>query len=152
MFADAYSARLFHVGRLDRDTSGLLLLTNDGQLANRLTHPSWEIEKVYLATVKGVFRGQQARELKDGVKLEDGLARADRVSIRGTDGTNTLVELTLHSGKNRVVRRMCQAVGTPVLDLARLSFGPIQLGKLKSGRSRRLKKGELSQLMAAVGM
>lgn len=151
-YAEQYSLRLYHVGRLDRDTSGLILLTNNGELAHRLTHPSWEVEKVYLATVKGRFTGKHARALKDGVQLEDGLAQVDQVSIKAQEGGKTLVQLTLHSGKNRVVRRMLEAVGTPVIDLSRLSFGPISLGKLQSGQTRPLKKTEIAKLMEAVGL
>ena len=112
-FLTDYRERLFHVGRLDVDTSGLLLLTNDGELANRLTHPSWEVPKTYLATVKGKFTGKTAQELRSGIMLEDGFAQADRVSIKGTHGGLTLVEIELHLGRNRIVRRMLVEVGAP---------------------------------------
>lgn len=151
-FLNDYPERLFHVGRLDVDTSGLLLLTNDGELANRLTHPSWEVPKTYLATVKGKFTGKTAQQLREGIMLEDGFARADRVSIKGTHGGLTLVEIELHLGRNRIVRRMLEAVGAPVMELSRIAHGTIKLGTLPLGATRRLSKPELSVLMKSVDL
>ncbi len=151
-FLNDYPERLFHVGRLDVDTSGLLLLTNDGELANRLTHPSWEVPKTYLATVKGKFTGKTAQQLREGIMLEDGFARADRVSIKGTHGGLTLVEIELHLGRNRIVRRMLEAVGAPVMELSRIAHGTVKLGTLPLGATRRLSKPELSVLMESVDL
>ena len=151
-FLTDYRERLFHVGRLDVDTSGLLLLTNDGELANRLTHPSWEVPKTYLATVKGKFTGKTAQELRSGIMLEDGFAQADRVSIKGTHGGLTLVEIELHLGRNRIVRRMLEEVGSPVMELSRIAHGTVKLGTLPLGATRRLSKPELSVLMQSVGL
>lgn len=151
-FLNDYPERLFHVGRLDVDTSGLLLLTNDGELANRLTHPSWEVPKTYLATVKGKFTGKTAQQLREGIVLEDGFARADRVSIKGTHGGLTLVEIELHLGRNRIVRRMMEAVGAPVMELSRIAHGTVKLGTLPLGATRRLSKPELSVLMKSVDL
>ncbi|WP_375711836.1 pseudouridine synthase [Varibaculum massiliense] len=151
-FLTDYRERLFHVGRLDVDTSGLLLLTNDGELANRLTHPSWEVPKTYLATVKGKFTGKTAQQLRSGIMLEDGFAQADRVSIRGNHGGLTLVEIELHLGRNRIVRRMFEEVGAPVMELSRIAHGTVKLGTLPLGATRRLSKPELSVLMKSVDL
>lgn len=151
-FLTDYPERLFHVGRLDVDTSGLLLLTNDGELANRLTHPSWEVPKTYLATVKGKFTGKTAQQLRDGIMLEDGFAQADRVSIKGNHGGLTLVEIQLHLGRNRIVRRMFAEVGAPVMELSRIAHGTVKLGTLPLGATRRLSKPELSVLMKSVDL
>lgn len=151
-FADSYGQRLYHVGRLDRDTTGLILLTNDGELAHRLMHPSWEVEKTYLATVKGRFTRGKAKQLLWGVELEDGPAQADRVSIKSEMDTQTLVEITLHSGRNRIVRRMFAHLGHPVIKLARIRFGNIYLEGLATGKSRKLSDKELAELMKIVGL
>lgn len=151
-FLNDYPERLFHVGRLDVDTSGLLLLTNDGELANRLTHPSWEVPKTYLATVKGKFTGKTAQQLRDGIMLEDGFAQADRVSIKGNHGGLTLVEIELHLGRNRIVRRMFAEVGASVMELSRIAHGTVKLGTLPLGATRRLSKPELSVLMKSVDL
>ncbi|MDQ4489827.1 pseudouridine synthase [Sinomonas sp. ASV486] len=144
--------RLFHVGRLDTNTEGLLLLTNDGELANRLTHPSYEIPKTYVVQVRGPMPQGIGAQLRHGVELEDGIARVD--SFRLVDSTPgfVLVEVVLHSGKNRIVRRMFDAVGFPVQRLVRAKIGPIGLGDQKQGTVRRLGKQEIGHLMAAVGL
>lgn len=144
--------RLFHVGRLDTNTEGLLLLTNDGELANRLTHPSYEVPKTYVVQVRGPMPQGVGAELRRGVELEDGLAKVD--SFRLVDSTPgfVLVEVVLHSGKNRIVRRMFDAVGFPVQRLVRAKIGPIGLGDQKQGTVRRLGKQEIGHLMAAVGL
>jgi 23S rRNA pseudouridine2605 synthase len=141
----ARGLRLYPVGRLDADSSGLILLTNDGELANRLTHPRYEVPKTYLARVAGGRVGDGAlRALREGVELEDGLtapARARRVR-------SDEIELTIHEGRNRQVRRMCEAVGHPVLTLARIGFGALRLGELAPGAHRRLSEGEVGRLLA----
>lgn len=147
-----YGRRLYHVGRLDTNTSGLLLLSNDGELAHRLMHPSWKIPKTYVALVKGNLKGDSVKKLKDGIDLEDGMARADRISIKAKQGQRTLVEIELHEGRNRIVRRMFAQIGHPVLELTRIRLGKITLGVLKPGQSRELSPGELAELMASVGL
>lgn len=141
--------RVFNVGRLDAETTGLLLMTNDGEMANQLAHPSYEVEKLYVAKVRGQITRVEMQQLKDGVKLEDGLAKADSARVLDQSEQTSLVELTLHSGKNRVVRRMLEAVGFPVLDLTRKSFGPLRLGNIKPGQFRELNKMEIGLLMQA---
>ena len=137
--------RLYPVGRLDADSSGLILLTNDGALANRLTHPSFEVPKTYRATLAGGAIGQAALSaLRAGVELEDGRtapARVDRVGARE-------IEITIHEGRNRQVRRMCAAVGHPVTALRRTGFGPLRLGRLAAGGHRRLTRAEVQRLRA----
>lgn len=147
-----YNTRLFHVGRLDTPTQGLILLTNDGELAQRLAHPSWEVPKTYLATVNGRVPRGIVKKLKQGVELEDGLAKADAVSIREIAPMASIIEITLHDGRNRIVRRMMEAAGHPVIELVRTKVGPIRLGDLRPGRSRVITGAELSALMRAVGM
>ncbi len=147
-----YPERLYHVGRLDIDTSGLLLLTNDGELANRLTHPSYEIEKTYVARVHGEVKPYVRRELLRGVRLEDGIAKADSFSVKDTLGDISAVEISLHEGRNRIVRRMMDAVGFPVRELIRIGFGPIRLGRLKPGTLRRIKGKELQALYDSVNL
>jgi len=147
-FTADYEERLFNVGRLDADTSGLLILTNDGELAQVLAHPSFGVEKTYIATVRGVVAPATLRKLRDGIQLEDGPIRADRARLVGEASKGrSIVEITLHSGRNRIVRRMLDAVGHPVLELVRRQFGPLHLGTLPSGRSRDLSKLELGQLL-----
>jgi len=141
----ARGLRLYPVGRLDADSSGLILLTNDGELANRLTHPSFEVPKTYRARVAAGPVGERAlRSLRQGVRLEDGLTAPARVRrVRGD-----LLELTIHEGRNRQVRRMCEAVGHRVLELQRVRFGPLALGDLGPGAHRRLGEAELARLRA----
>jgi 23S rRNA pseudouridine2605 synthase/16S rRNA pseudouridine516 synthase len=147
-FVADYEERLFNVGRLDADTSGLLLLTNDGDLAQVLAHPSFGVEKTYLATVAGAVTPATLRRLRDGVELDDGPIRADKARVVGEPSRGrSLVEITLHSGRNRIVRRMLDAVGHPVQQLVRRQFGPLHLGTLASGRTRDLGKLELGQLL-----
>jgi 23S rRNA pseudouridine2605 synthase len=144
LVADA--RRLYPVGRLDADSSGLILLTNDGELANRLTHPRYEVPKTYRATLAGPALTERAlRALRDGVELEDGMTAPARVRRL----TPHQLELTLHEGRNRQVRRMCEAIGRPVRELVRVRFGPLELGELRPGRARRLTATELAALAAA---
>jgi len=148
-FTDGLEERVFNVGRLDAETTGLLLLTNDGELAHVLAHPSFGVQKTYLATVRGVVTPQALRQLREGVELDDGPIAVDRARIVGEPSRGrTIVEVTLHSGRNRIVRRMLAAVGHPVQELVRRSFGPLHLGSLGVGRMRDLTKVELGQLLA----
>ncbi|RKR74441.1 pseudouridine synthase [Frondihabitans australicus] len=150
-FTDRYPERLFNVGRLDAETSGLLILTNDGELAHVLAHPSFGVMKTYVAKVEGSITPATVKTLLAGVELEDGPIAADsaRIVDRGTgraSGTS-IVEITLHSGRNRIVRRMLDAVGHPVIDLVRRQFGPLHLGTLKIGQARDLTRDELGELL-----
>ncbi|HEX4089171.1 MAG TPA: pseudouridine synthase [Trebonia sp.] len=144
--------RLFHVGRLDYDTEGLMLLTNDGELAHRLAHPSYEVAKTYLADVPGPIQRDLGRRLATGVELEDGVAVADKFRVLEQAGGRALVEITLHEGRNRIVRRMLAEVGHPVSRLVRISVGPIKLGNLAPGTTRDLTTKEIGELYAAVGL
>jgi 23S rRNA pseudouridine2605 synthase len=138
---------IFNVGRLDKDTTGLLIMTNDGELSNQLLHPRYEVEKLYVAKVMGKVGKVEVQKLKDGIKLEDGLSQADKVRVIDQNDAYSLVEVVLHSGKNRIVRRMFEAIGHPVIDLTRKSFGPVHLKALKLGHYRELSKLEVSSLM-----
>jgi 23S rRNA pseudouridine2605 synthase len=141
----AQGVRLYPVGRLDADSSGLILLTNDGELANRLTHPSFEVTKTYRAMLAGRPIGDRALAcLRDGVELDDGPTAPARVRRLGEHE----IELTIHEGRNRQVRRMCAAVGHPVLALSRVGFGPLGLNRLGPGEHRRLSDAELGRLRA----
>jgi 23S rRNA pseudouridine2605 synthase len=141
-------ARLYPVGRLDADSTGLLLLTNDGALAHRLTHPSFEVPKTYHARVGGGPVGEAAlRRLREGVRLEEGTTAPARVRRVGRG----MLELTIHEGRNRQVRRMCDAVGHPVAELRRVAFGPLKLGDLASGAHRRLAAEEVELLRGLSG-
>lgn len=142
--------RLFHVGRLDTDTSGLLVLTNDGDFAQRLAHPSFEITKTYVALVEGTVKDSLGPLLKAGVVLEDGPAKVDRFIVKDRSRGSSLVELDIHMGRNRIVRRMLAKVGHPVKELTRTTFGPIHLGGLRSGVMRELSRDELGALFDSV--
>jgi 23S rRNA pseudouridine2605 synthase len=144
--------RLFHVGRLDADTEGLLLLTNDGELAHRLAHPSYGVAKRYLAEVVGPVAPGVGRRLRAGVELEDGPARVDRFRVVATQGTRAQVELEIHEGRNHIVRRMLAEVGHPVTRLVRLRQGPVALGDLRAGRTRALNRAEVAALYAVVDL
>lgn len=131
--------RVYNVGRLDADTSGLLILTNDGDLAHVLAHPSFGVEKTYVAKVRGAVDQRTIRQLLSGFELDDGAIRADAARLIGSPSKgHSMVELTLHSGRNRIVRRMLDHVGHPVVELVRRSFGPLNLGTLRAGRVREL--------------
>ncbi|BDZ43588.1 pseudouridine synthase [Paraoerskovia sediminicola] len=151
-FVQNRSERLFHVGRLDADSEGLLLLTNDGELANRLTHPKYEVAKTYLVTVDGKVKGSLANTLLHGVEVEDGTAKVDAYKLVDTTPTQSLIEVVIHDGRNRIVRRMFDAVGHPVDQLVRTRVGSIRLGDLPPGRTRVLGKAELGTLMADLGL
>jgi 23S rRNA pseudouridine2605 synthase len=138
--------RLYPVGRLDADTTGLILLTNDGDLAHRLTHPSFEVDKTYRAVVQGgPVREQTLRALRAGVELEDGMTAPARVTLIASD----TLEITIHEGRKRQVKRMCQHVGHRVVRLERVRFGPLLLGDLPLGGHRRLSANEVSLLRSA---
>ncbi|MFI6497714.1 pseudouridine synthase [Nonomuraea typhae] len=149
-YVQELAPRLFHVGRLDTETEGLLLLTNDGELANRLTHPSYGVQKKYWAKVPGPIPRDLGRRLREGVELEDGIARADGFSIVQEHGQQALVEVVLHEGRKHVVRRMLEEAGHRVIDLARIEFGPVKLGRTKPGTIRALSLKEIGELYAAV--
>jgi 23S rRNA pseudouridine2605 synthase len=144
--------RLFHVGRLDADTEGLILLTNDGQLAHRLSHPSYEVPKTYLVEVAGPVPRDLGKRLRAGLELEDGPAKVDSFKVVDARPGKALLEIVLHDGRNRVVRRLLAAAGHPVEQLVRTRVGPIRLGDLRSGRTRVLGQAEVGALMAAAGL
>lgn len=148
-FTKEWTERLYNVGRLDAETSGLLVLTNDGELAHILAHPSFGVTKVYIAKVDGRVTPQTIARLTKGVELDDGPIAADRARLltASAEGGGSLVELTLHSGRNRIVRRMMAAVGHPVVELVRRQFGPLHLGTLPAGRTRELTKVERGALL-----
>ena len=142
--------RLFHVGRLDTDTEGLIVLTNHGEFAHRLAHPSYEVSKTYLAEVEGVMENHALKRLEKGVTLDDGPVRPDKIRLVQRGADRTLLEVTLHEGRNRVARRMMNAVGHPVRRLSRTAIGPIRLGRLKVGQSRELTREELGALLDLI--
>ncbi|WP_033324013.1 pseudouridine synthase [Streptomyces yerevanensis] len=144
--------RLFHVGRLDTETEGIILLTNHGELSNRLTHPKYGVKKTYLAHIVGPIPRDLGKQLKDGIQLEDGYARADHFRVVQQTGKNYLVEVTLHEGRKHIVRRMLAEAGFPVDKLVRVAFGPITLGDQKSGWLRRLSNTEVGMLMQEVDL
>lgn len=145
-FVQDLPVRVYHVGRLDEATEGLIVLTNDGELANLLAHPSHEIQKTYLATVKGEVKPQTLRKLREGVELEDGTIICDHAILKQTSSGESLVELVLHSGRNRIVRRMMAAVGHPVTRLVRTRIGNLGLDGLKPGSFRLLSNHDLKAL------
>jgi len=139
--------RLYPVGRLDADSTGLILLTNDGELANRLTHPRYEVPKTYRATLAGpAITDRALKALREGVQLDDGVTAPARVRRL----TPHQLDLTIHEGRNRQVRRMCDAIGRPVRQLVRIRFGPLELGELRPGKARRLTAAELETLARAT--
>lgn len=144
--------RLFHIGRLDTDTEGLLLLTNHGEFAHRLAHPSYEVSKTYVAEVDGNVKPGTLRRLLDGVNLEDGSAQADTVKVVSEIKGRTLIQITLHEGRNRIVRRMFDAIGHPVKRLTRTAIGPVRRGNLHTGELRDLDQKELGQLLDLVDL
>ena len=146
------SPRVYPIGRLDRDTEGLLILTNDGELANRLAHPRYEITKTYVAQIRGPAKRRAMRQLLEGVELDDGPARARSVRELGASGDRTLIEIVLAEGRKREVRRMLQAVGLPLERLARVKIGPLALGDIAPGKSRPLTGAEVRDLYTAVQM
>ncbi|WP_405180685.1 rRNA pseudouridine synthase [Nocardia sp. NBC_01377] len=149
----AAGQRLFHVGRLDADTEGLLLLTNDGDLAHRLMHPSFEVSKTYLATVNGEVNNKIiSKRLRDGVELEDGPAKVDRFQVLEIGEGRSLVKLVLHEGRKHIVRRLLDEVGHPVTRLVRTHIGPVLLGDQRPGTLRVLGRDEVGKLYEAVSL
>ena len=142
--------RLFHVGRLDADTEGLILLTNDGALAHKLAHPSFEVDKTYIAEIVGPVAKDVGKRLRAGVELEDGPAQVDSFRLIEQFGSRVMVEVVLHEGRKHIVRRLLEAVGHPVQSLARTKFGPVHLGDQRSGILRPLNSKEIADLHAAV--
>jgi 23S rRNA pseudouridine2605 synthase len=144
--------RLFHVGRLDTDTSGLLLLTNDGDFAHRMAHPSYEVDKTYVAEVDGEVSKQTLQQLRDGVTLDDGPVEVRSIKLVTTGAGKSIVELVIHEGRNRIVRRLLDQVGHPVRRLTRTAIGPVVLGQLKTGELRPLTNDELGALLDRAEM
>jgi 23S rRNA pseudouridine2605 synthase len=139
--------RLFHVGRLDTDTSGLILLTNDGDFAHRMAHPSYEVDKTYVAEVEGDVSTATIRTLLGGVTLDDGPVTVSKARLVTSAPGKSVVELVIHEGRNRIVRRLLDHVGHPVRRLTRTAIGPVGLGRLKGGELRDLTLGELGELL-----
>jgi 23S rRNA pseudouridine2605 synthase len=144
------SQRVYHVGRLDADSEGLLLLTNDGDLAHKLMHPAYGVKKTYLCQIGGPVPRGLGRTLRSGVELDDGLARADSFRVVDSAGRNVLVEIIVHEGRKHIVRRMLAEVGHPVSRLVRTAIGPVKLGDLRAGRTRRLTAAEVAALFRLV--
>jgi 23S rRNA pseudouridine2605 synthase len=152
-FLAQFPQRLHHVGRLDADSEGLLLLTNDGELTNKLTHPSYSVPKTYLAEVtNGPLPRNVGRQLLGGVELEDGPAKVDTFRLVDAIGKTAQIEITLHEGRKHIVRRMLAEVGHPVSRLLRTTVGPVKLGGLRPGATRDLTTKEIGELYAAVGL
>lgn len=148
IFKKHVDQRIFPVGRLDYDTSGLLLLTNDGEFSYQMTHPKFKIDKTYVARVKGIPTIEGLKKLQRGIKLEDGKTAPAKVSMTSFDekAGKAICEITIHEGKNRQVRRMFEAIGTPVVKLKRERFAFLDLGNLSPGEYRELTKHEVKQL------
>ncbi len=138
--------RIYPIGRLDKDTTGLILLTNDGELTNQLIHPKYHVDKVYRLTIQERADTAQLRALRNGVLLEDGITSPAKVTVVKEMQSGSFLKMTIHEGKNRQIRRMCETVGITLLELQRISFGPIDLGKVKIGEYRFLTKNEISTL------
>jgi len=142
--------RVFPVGRLDYDAEGLIILTNDGELANKILHPRYELPKVYRARVRGVPGAETFAKMKTGTDLDDGPAKPDWIKIIKNDGESTTVEISFHEGRNHLVKRFFAKFGHPVMQLTRMSVGPIRLGSLERGRWRDLTPSELRMLGRAI--
>lgn len=151
-YVSNYTERLFHVGRLDAETTGVILLTNNGDLANRLAHPTHGVKKVYVAKVEGVVPKSLCTTLRAGVDLDDGPVRVTDCVVLDTGRDSSLVQVELHEGRNRIVRRMFATAGFPVLELVRTQFGPIRLGTLSPGEVRQLGREDVGELMNVAGL
>jgi len=145
-FLDQWKTKLNAIGRLDYDSEGLLILTNDGSMINALTHPSHEIIKTYFVKVHGVPSTKALSQLKEGVNLSDGKTLPAQLKVVKTTGKNTWLEISIREGRNRQIRRMCEAVGHPVLKLKRIAIGPINLRAMKPGQSKILSQKEIHNL------
>lgn len=143
---------LFHVGRLDTETEGLILLTNDGEFAHRMSHPSYQVSKTYLVEVEGLLDNKTIRRLEKGLRLEDGPVKPDKVKLVTRAENRSMLTISLHEGRNRIIRRMMDSVAHPVRQLSRTAIGPVRLGQLPSGESRELTREELGALLDLVGM
>lgn len=144
--------RLFHVGRLDTDTEGLILLTNDGEFTHRMTHPSYEVPKTYLVECEGYLDNPVLKRLRKPMVLDDGPVKVDRINLVMRAETRSLVEVTIHEGRNRIVRRMFDALAHPVRRLSRTQIGPVKLGQLAVGQTRELSRDELGKLLDLIGL
>ena len=144
--------RLFHVGRLDKESEGLLLLTNDGELAHRATHPSFSLPKNYLLEVKGSVSKEVAEAFRQGVELDDGVAKVDKLTVLAGQPGRTLLDVVIHDGRNQILRRMAAAIGLTVERLIRIGMGPIKLGELTPGKWREIKGAELLSLQKALSI
>ncbi len=142
--------RVYPVGRLDYDTSGLLLMTNDGDFANRIMHPRYEKEKTYVAEIKGFPDRRDIEAFSAGLKIEDYITKPAKIRIIKRKKSSTIVEITIHEGRNRQVRKMCEAIGHPVINLKRTAIGPLKLGDLPEGQWRFLKKKEIKKLDGGI--
>jgi 23S rRNA pseudouridine2605 synthase len=142
--------RIYPVGRLDKDTTGLILLTNDGELTNLLTHPRYHVDKTYRLTIKGTINDTQLRALRNGVLLDDGITAPARVSIIKKTNDGWLLQMIIHEGRNRQIRRMCETVGIQLLALKRVAFGPLAIGSIQEGKWRELLGKEIIALKSAA--
>ncbi len=148
-----YGSRLFHIGRLDKESEGLILLTNDGDLTHRATHPSYGLNKKYLVEIDGVLEKSEEASILKGIELEDGLAKADSlIKIRETKNESSWYEVVIHEGRYHIVRRIFEELGHPVLQLIRTNFGPIGIGELKPGRFRHLNEVEVENLFNVLAI
>lgn len=138
--------RIFPVGRLDWDAEGLLLLTNDGELAARLLHPRYQVPRVYLVKVRGLLEKGEVERLREGIPLEDGPSPSMKVTLVRRTKSNTWLQVTLHEGRNRIVKRTFAAIGHPVMKLRRVAFGPLRIGGLRPGEYRALSSEEIKRL------
>ncbi|MGQ9677236.1 MAG: pseudouridine synthase [Chloroflexota bacterium] len=144
--------RVYPVGRLDQDSEGLILLTNDGELAHRMTHPRFGLTKVYRVLVEGRPKAADLRRLREGVELDGKLTAPAEVEVLGEEDSNTWLEVAIHEGRKRQVRRMAEAIGHPVLRLRRTGVGPLKLGELPVGKYRHLSPAEVAAVQRAVGL
>lgn len=151
-FLEGVPARVFPVGRLDMDVTGTLLLTNDGELTNRLAHPRYEVDKVYHAWVKGIVKRSELRKLENGVELEDGMTAPAEASLLKLQRNTSLIRLTIHEGRKRLVKRMCSHIGHPVTKLRRVSIATVSTHGLQPGEWRYLHREELEHLRALTGV
>lgn len=144
--------RLFPVGRLDQDTTGLLILTNDGELAYRLTHPKYGVDKKYQLLVEGRVKKDELERMRNGIRLEEGMTGKARVGVVEENDEVSLIEMVIHEGKKRQIRRMCEVVGWNLMELRRVAVGGVELGKLKERETRPLNEEEISHLKRGVGL